>query len=44
MVSEAQVEEARKAFEDAKTDWKTVTYSLDEFRQRMNGVVFANPI
>ena len=24
--------------------WKTVTYSLDEFRQRMKGVVFANPI
>ena len=31
-------------FEDAKADWKTVTYSLDEFRQRMKGVVFANPI
>ena len=31
-------------FEDAKTDGKTATYSLDEFRQRMNGVVFANPI
>ena len=30
-------------FEDAKADWKTVTYSLDEFRQRMKGVVFANP-
>lgn len=30
-------------FEDAKEDWKTVTYSLDEFRQRMKGVVFANP-
>ena len=30
-------------FEDAKSDWKTVTYTLDEYRIRMGGVVFANP-
>ena len=30
-------------FEDAKSDWKTVTYTLDEYRNRLGGVVFANP-
>lgn len=30
-------------FEDAKSDWKTVTYTLDEYRMRLDGVVFANP-
>ena len=30
-------------FEDAKKDWKTVTYTLDEYRNRLGGVVFANP-
>ena len=30
-------------FEDAKSDWKTVTYTLDEYRIRLGGVVFANP-
>ena len=30
-------------FEDAKSDWKTVTYTLNEYRIRMGGVVFANP-
>ena len=31
-------------FEDAKSDWKTVTYTLDEYRIRLGGIVFANPI
>ena len=31
-------------FEDAKSDWKTVTYTLDEYRIRLGSVVFANPI
>ena len=30
-------------FEDAKSDWKTVAYTLDEYRIRMGEVVFANP-
>ena len=29
--------------QDGKSDWKTVTYTLDEYRIRLGGVVFANP-
>ena len=29
--------------QDGKSDWKTVTYTLDEYRIRSGGVVFANP-
>ena len=34
----------KKAKGKKQADWKTVTYFLDEFCQRMKGVVFANPI
>mgnify|MGYP006072707315 FL=1 len=30
-------------FADAKNDWHTATYSLDEFRIKCKGVVFAVP-
>ena len=30
-------------FEDAKKDWQTNTYTLDYYRSRMGGIVFANP-
>ena len=30
-------------FEDAKNDWQTNTYTLDYYRSRMGGIVFANP-
>ena len=30
-------------FEDAKKDWQTNTYTLDYYRARMGGIVFANP-
>ena len=30
-------------FEDAKSDWQTNTYTLDYYRSRMGGIVFANP-
>lgn len=30
-------------FEDAKKDWQTNTYTLDYYRARMVGIVFANP-
>ena len=29
-------------FEDAKSDWKTNRYTLDYYRSRMGGIVFAN--
>ena len=29
--------------QDGKSDWKTVTFTLDEYRIRLGGVVFANP-
>ena len=29
--------------QDGKSDWKTVTYTLDEYRIRLGSVVFANP-
>lgn len=43
-IQDGNYDGATNTFEDAKADWKTVTYSLDEFRQRVNGVVFANPM
>ena len=30
-------------FEEAKTDWRTNTYTLSELRRRHGGIVFANP-
>ena len=30
-------------FEDAKKDWQTNTYTLDYYRSRMGGIIFANP-
>ena len=30
-------------FEEAKSDWQTNTYTLDYYRSRMGGIVFANP-
>ena len=30
-------------FEDAKKDWQTNTYTLDYYRLRMGGIIFANP-
>ena len=30
-------------FEDAKKDWQINTYTLDYYRSRMGGIVFANP-
>ena len=30
-------------FEDAKKDWQTNIYTLDDYRSRMGGIVFANP-
>lgn len=30
-------------FEEAKTDWRTNTYTISELRRRYGGIVFANP-
>lgn len=30
-------------FEEAKTDWRTNTYTLSDLRRRYSGIVFANP-
>lgn len=30
-------------FEEAKTDWRTNTYTLSELRRRYGGIVFVNP-
>ena len=30
-------------FEEAKTDWRTNTYTLSELRRRYGGILFANP-
>ena len=30
-------------FKGAKKDWQTNTYTLDYYRSRMGGIVFANP-
>ena len=42
-IQEGNLDNKINTFEDAKKDWQTVTYSLDQFRSICNGVVFAIP-
>ena len=43
-IQEGNLDGVTNTFADAKKDWHTATYSLDEFRIKCKGVVFANPI
>lgn len=42
-IQEGNLDGVTNTFADAKNDWHTATYSLDEFRIKCKGVVFANP-
>lgn len=42
-IQEGNLDGVTNTFADAKKDWHTATYSLDEFRTKCKGVVFANP-
>ena len=43
-IQEGNLDGKTNTFQDAKTDWHTVTYTLDQLRSYYKGVVFANPI
>ena len=43
-IQEGNLDGVTNTFTDAKKDWHTVTYSLDQFRTKCKGVVFAVPI
>lgn len=42
-IQEGNLDEVTNTFADAKKDWHTATYSLDQFRTKCKGVVFAVP-
>ena len=42
-IQEGNLDGKTNTFQDAKTDWHTVTYSLNQLRSYYRGVVFANP-
>lgn len=42
-IQEGNLDGKTNTFQDAKTDWHTVTYSLNQLRSYYKGVVFANP-
>ena len=42
-IQEGNLDNKTNTFEEAKTDWQTVTYTLEEFQKICNGVVFVNP-
>lgn len=42
-IQEGNLDNKTNSFQEAKTDWHTVTYTLFEFKSLNNGVVFANP-
>lgn len=43
-IQEGNIDGKTNTFQDAKTDWHTVTYTLNQLRSYYRGVVFANPI
>lgn len=43
-IQEGNLDGITNTFTDAKKDWHTITYSLDQFRIKCKGVVFANPL
>ena len=43
-IQEGNLDGVTNTFADAKKDWHTATYPLDEFRTKCKGVVFANPL
>lgn len=40
-IQEGNLDNKTNTFEEAKTDWQTVTYTLEEFQKVCNGVVFS---
>lgn len=42
-IQEGNLDGKTNTFADAKKDWQTATYTLDQFRTVCRGVVFANP-
>ena len=42
-IQEGNLDGKTNTFQDAKTDWHTVTYTLNQLRSYYKGVVFANP-
>ena len=42
-IQEGNLDGKTNTFQDAKTDWHTVTYTLNQLRFYYRGVVFANP-
>lgn len=42
-IQEGNLDGVTNTFADAKKDWHTVTYPLDQFRTKCKGVIFANP-
>ena len=42
-IQEGNLDGKTNTFQDAKTDWHTVTYTLNQLRSYYRGVVFANP-
>lgn len=43
-IQEGNLDGVTNTFADAKKDWHTANYPLDEFRTKCKGVVFANPL
>lgn len=43
-IQEGNLDGVTNTFADAKNDWHTATYSLDQFRIKCKGVIFAIPI
>ena len=43
-IQEGNLDGVTNTFADAKKDWHTATYSLDQFRTKCKGVIFAIPI
>lgn len=43
-IQEGNLDGVTNTFAEAKKDWHTATYSLDQFRTKCKGVVFANPL
>ena len=42
-VQEGDLDGITNTFQDAKKDWQTKSYTLDQLRSIYGGVVFANP-
>lgn len=43
-IQEGNLDGVTNTFAQAKKDWHTATYTLDQFRSICKGVVFANPL